>query len=166
MNTDLDALYSILGQEMALFEGLMGLLQKEKEIIVRNSLDDLHTSNNQKETILLKIRVLEETRIKIVEKISILLGKEGKELTLSGLSDVLEEPYKSRFIAFRTKMVAMVDSLREINKVNQFLVERSLQSINSFFSLLNLLGVSPQVYLPSGKMRTKEGQGGILSRKG
>lgn len=167
VNAELDELFSILHREMGLYQDLIGLLQQEKEIIVtRFSLEELHTCNNQKETILLKLNVLERARVGLLENLARLLNVSVEGLTLSGLARLAEEPYRPMLETCRAKMVSIAESLREISQINRILVERSLDSIRSFFSLLNLLGLCPQIYLPSGQIGSKNGQGALLSRTG
>jgi flagellar biosynthesis/type III secretory pathway chaperone len=165
-NEKLDELSSILCQETRLYQELIGLLQREKEAMIDLSLEDLHACNNQKQTLLLKLKVLENSRTAVLEKLSGWLGLPVSELTLSYLSDFATEPRRTALLRCRDQMGTVVESLQEVSQVNQILVERSLESIQDFFTVLQLLGGPVQVYLPSGRIALGERQGTILSREG
>lgn len=161
-----DNLLSILHQEIALYQGLSGLLHEERRVMAELSLEGLYLSNNQKETLLLRLKVLERARLELIDKIAPLIGLSQGEMTISGLIDRINDPQKSGLLSCYARLSSLVESIEEINHINGLLIEKSLSYIKGSISFLNSL-ISPlPLYMPTGLMKEEEKGGKILSKRG
>ena len=65
---------------------------KGKKPIVDSNHEELNETSREKENLFLKIRILEEKRLPVLEKLARNLGQPAQDLTLSKLSQLVQEP--------------------------------------------------------------------------
>ncbi|MDI6687671.1 MAG: hypothetical protein QME06_05545, partial [Desulfobacterales bacterium] len=86
MNDELHFLYeslvSVLRNEVDVYSKLHKCFLNEREILGGSSVDELYESNSRKETCILKARMVEEVRTKLVERIINVLNLDGKVLDM------------------------------------------------------------------------------------
>lgn len=166
VETLIDNLLSILHQEIALYQELYRLLHDERRVMTELSLEGLYISNNRKETLLLRLKVLERARLDLIDKIAPLIDLKHGEVTITTLISSVSDPGKGNLLSCYTRLSSLVESIEEINYVNGLLIEKSLSYIKGSISYLNSL-ISPlPIYMPTGLMRGEEKSGKILSRRG
>jgi len=81
----LDSLISLLKREINVYRELKASISQEKVILLKPSLESLLESNSKKETVVLKAKMLEEGRLKLVRKIAKMLDCEENEINLTVL---------------------------------------------------------------------------------
>lgn len=159
-------LISILHQEIALYQELYRLLHEERRIMTELSLEGLYSSNNRKETLLLRLKVLERARLDLIDKIAPLIDLLPGEITITSLINRIADPLKESLLSCYTRLSSLVESIEEINYINGLLIERSLDYIRGSISYLNSL-ISPlPLYMPTGMIKGDERSGKILSKRG
>ena len=87
----------ILQAEVTHHERLSLLMQQERQYVIKGDLEQLGESNKQKETIILEIRMLEEGRIKVIEKLANSNNINPAELNLKRLILMVPPPFQDRF---------------------------------------------------------------------
>ena len=163
MNELLEKFLALLEGETCLYESLLSVLQKEKRAVVNSALNDLNETVKEKENLALKIRILEEERIRTTEKLANSLGYPSHPLTLTDLSELVEEPYATRLGESRSILLSLTQSIQEINQSNRGLLSHSLELVKGSISLLNNLMHSNPVYYRSGQVQMGDQSGKILS---
>lgn len=159
-------LISILHQEIALYQELYGLLHEERRIMTELSLEGLYLSNNRKETLLLRLKVLERARLDLIDKIAPLIDLSPGEITITSLINRIADPLKGSLLSCYTRLSSLVESIEEINYINGLIIGRSLDYIKGSILYLNSL-ISPlPLYMPTGMIRSEERSGRILSKRG
>ncbi|MEW6587489.1 MAG: flagellar export chaperone FlgN, partial [Nitrospirota bacterium] len=98
MNNILSDLIRILEEEAALHQNLLSTVLKEREIVRSFAVDELYENNKLKETLILKVRLMEQGRQSLIARLY--QTKEGPR-TLSDVLDLAPEPYKSRFLELK-----------------------------------------------------------------
>ena len=83
MDELLDKFLGVLTGETELYRGLLHLLQEEKKAVVYAELKGLNETAKEKESLILKIRILEEERVNLLKKIAAVLGSPSPSLTLN-----------------------------------------------------------------------------------
>ena len=149
MVTDLS---DLLGKEYALYQSLLSLLQKERRIVVDCSATDLIQTNKEKENLVLKIRILEQSRQAIIEELAERMGLSSDELTLSTLEERLKEPFAGRLRTLRSKLSAVLQSIREANEENRVFLQHSVDFVKGSLALIRYLTVSSPTYVASGAL--------------
>ncbi len=161
----LDNLQTILLGEMDLYRELLLILQKEKEVMIDVSVDEIMKCIKEKETLALKLRMLEDSRIAVVKRLSDRLDIPEEDIKLSRLSEIVDEPYSSQFKRYSFDIRSLKRSIDEINQYNKEFIECSLASIRGSLSVLNLLNSPSPTYLQTGEVQGDEQNGKVFSTR-
>ena len=165
MNEIIQELITILDKELALYRRLLQLLREEKKIMVDYSIDDLGRSNMEKETIGLKLRLLEESRLMLMKRLSPYIDKEPEEITLDDLCEKAEDPLASEIAARRTALKAEIAGVREHNERNRALALHSLSHIQGMINLVRAMNSGSPTYEPTGSIKPPENRLGRVVRQ-
>ncbi len=158
-------LLGLLEGETDLYRSLLLALQKEKKAIVDSELVELNETSKEKENLLLKIRILEEQRLRMVERLAENLAYSPQGLTLAELSQLVEEPYSTRLKDCSSNLLALVQSIQEVNRGNRSLLTHSLELVRGSLTLLTTLIGSNSVYYKTGEIQLDDQSGRVLSGK-
>lgn len=165
MTVLLDAFIGVLENEIDIYQSLLLILQQEKEAVVFSKLRELNESSKEKENHILKIRILEEQRIKLLEKIAESLEYPSPQLTLANLIQIIAEPHATRLKNTYDILFALVQSIQEVNNSNKALIFHSLDLVKCSLALFNNLICPTSVYFRSGKVMQNAQQGVVFSGK-
>jgi len=140
------SLPNLIQKEVALLEELLSILRKDREAVIRGSadaLEELLESNKRKETLLLKLRMLEEGRRRLSARSS------REEESLGPLKE---------------KLRGLVEEIHRQGSRNRLLLEGSIHLIRTI--LTNLFGsLSPNPsYNAQGEMTPQQGAARIDGR--
>lgn len=164
MDDKFAGLMEILDKEVELLREFMVLLQRERQYMIDLSLDRLHECHNQKETIILNLKVLEDSRLDLIAAIN-----GSNQSTFPTLTMIIEKAparYKKGLDASRSNLRSLVDSIRELNQINGILADRAISYTRNSLSFLNRLIHQLPVYLPSGRMGQHNNAGRLVCKKG
>jgi hypothetical protein len=161
-----DSLLSVLSKEVDVYEELRTIVQEEKGLLRMPSLELLSSSNNKKETCILKARMLEEVRANIVKKIARNLDRNEKEINISILSLYTEERQTNALKSCQKSLLPLMQSIKKANEMNQGLLDYSLSYMkNSIIFIANLLSIGAG-YANTGKLNSRNTNGRILNKEG
>ena len=155
----------LLDGEESLYGSLLLTLQKEKRSVVDANIEKLTESTKEKENLFLKIRILEEQRLIMAERVSEMLGEPGRSLTLTQLSQRVEEPYATRIKDSQSSLLSLAQSIQEINESNKALLNHSLDLVKGSLNLLNDLLPSCPVYFRTGRIHARQHSGKVFEGK-
>jgi flagellar biosynthesis/type III secretory pathway chaperone len=161
----LEKLLGVLTGETELYRGLLQLLQEEKKAVVCAELKGLNETGKEKESLILKIRILEEERVKLLKKIAAAVGSPSPSLTLNELARSVKEPFTTRLTECSSTLLALLQSIQELNHTNKALLLHSLELVRGSMTLLNNVMAAHPVYFRTGKMQTGTATGKVLSGK-
>jgi flagellar biosynthesis/type III secretory pathway chaperone len=163
----LDSLIDLLKREIAVYRELQTTITQERVILLKPSLDRILESNSKKETVLLKAKMLEEGRLKIVKKIAKMLDLEEKEINLSTLISYADHDQEKDLIECQSILHGLVAKNREMNQNNKGLLDYSLQFLQGSVDFIHsLMSSASACYMPSGKMRPIARNGKIVKTRG
>jgi len=165
MELMLNDLLGLLEGEIGLYASMLLALQTEKKAIVDSNPTELNETSREKENLFLKIRILEEQRISLLEKLAQELGQPSQDLTLSKLSQLVQEPQATQLGECHSTFLSLAQSIQEINQSNKTLLTHSLDLLKGSLSLLSDLLSSNPVYYRTGKMEVGDQSGRLLSGK-
>ncbi|MBF0505272.1 MAG: flagellar protein FlgN [Nitrospirae bacterium] len=131
-----EELIDVLEKEFSLCAQLVGLLQKEKDVIVSLDPAALEELLSEKEAVSTNIRMCEEARERILDR----LGFKNK--TISQVAAVAADDYRDRLTGIASKFTSVIQSIMELNKLNGKLIEKSLYYIKTSYNFLNTFGVT------------------------
>lgn len=130
-----DDLIDVLEREFSLCTQLIELLQKEKDVIVSLDPKALEALLREKEAITNSIRVCDETREVILQK----LGFKSK--TISEVAEIAEDGYREKLTDIASKFKSVIHTISELNRFNSILIEKSLYYIKTSYNFLNTFDV-------------------------
>ncbi len=153
----LEDLQNLIRNQTELYTKLLDILRRENEIILDSAVDDLFANNKKKEVLILQIKLLDESCEQILEKIYTKVKNfEGKP-TLIHLIKILKEPHKAPLKAGYSKLIAIAQSVKELNADNERLIHGSLRAIKSSISFLVSCATSGgPIYENNGQYKTNK----------
>jgi len=163
MDLLLNKFFGLLEDITVLYRSLLSVFKKEKMAVLDSDLVSLNEAGKEKENIILKIRILEEQRIHMLERIAVFLNSSSQSLTLTKLSRLLAEPYSTRFKECSSDLLALSQTIKKENQSNKTLLMHSLELVRSSFSLLDNLIAPSYVYYRSGRIQENKKCGRVLS---
>lgn len=174
MNNELhflyDSLVSVLRNEVDVYTKLHKCFMNEKEILAGSSVDELDESNSRKETCILKARMVQEARTKLVERIINTLDLDGKALDKDkSLSTLLlhgDDTQKRELEECRSALKSLLMDINGLNERNRTLLDSSLFYVRKSIDFLGQLIYPSATYINTGKLKASSLNGKILSREG
>jgi len=176
MNNELhflyDSLIAVLRNEVDVYRKLHKCFLNERKILAESSVDELYESNSRKETCILRARMVEEARTKLVEKIINALNLDGKALNLEkdrSLSTLLpygDDSQKRDMEECRSALRYLLMEIHGLNDRNKTLVDSSLFYVRKSIDFLGQLIYPGATYLNTGRLKANNLNGKIVSREG
>jgi len=133
-----DRIKTILSEQIHGYRTLLEVLQRERECLVHLNPEGVETLAKEKDTIMLKLRLLEEERMRLVSAFAVEHGTTG-EMTLQRLHDVTGDASYSQL---RLQMISLLQAIAEFNEFNKILIERSVNFVRRTLSFLDASGLS------------------------
>ncbi len=156
-------LTSLLDEETELLEALLSVLQDENNALSCAKLNKLNETCKEKENLVLKIRILEEQRIHILQEFSEVSGCSPRIITLAGLSGLAEGDDSTRLTGCRSNLLSLAESIRDLNKSNRSLLNYSIGLVRTSLSFLDNF-ISPNLlYYNNGRLQTIDKSGRVFS---
>ena len=125
-----DGISTILTEQIRVYKILHTLLQNEKTCLLDVDAGGAGEIAKEKDTLLLRLRLLEEERIRLVRECF------GEQVSLRRLHELTGD---DAYLEIRSVLISLVQSIGELNEFNRVLIERSL---NYFKNMANFLGCS------------------------
>lgn len=123
-------LTEILDQNAELYEQMTEKTAEEKSVLDSASFERLSEIVKAKETIALKIKMLEETRAGLMEKIGKKLGRPPGEITLKELAEMPENSrYREKLTALRERLKKAGDTAMKVNDFNRGLIDKAMATV-------------------------------------
>lgn len=132
-------LKEVLKYQIKAHDELVSLLQKEREALMLFNPDEIERLAKEKDMVLMKIRLFEEERVKLLNHISY-INKIDENITLSKLVEITGD---QEFKELGLKLVSLIQSVIELNEFNRILIERSSKHVSNFLVFLENSGVEP-----------------------
>jgi len=162
----LDSLLGVMRKEIEAYGELAGAIESEKGVLAKPSLESLNASNSRKETCILKIRILEELRTRVLARIAASLGLEERNLHLQNLLPHARPDLRQALRACQTELRSLLARINEENRRNRALLDASLSGVRTTRHFMeNLIG-SGSTYMGSGELNNGGLSGRICSERG
>ena len=159
----LNKLVGLLAHTSELYQLLFAAVQKEKNAVVGLNLLQLNEACKTKDNLLLKLRILEEQREQLMDRLASVLNVAPHEISLSELSEMVPEPYAGQLRGCSKDLLSLIEKLQEANQQNKLLLSHSLELVHGSYNLLNhAMAVNP-VYYRSGDLQKNEQTGKLLN---
>jgi len=154
----------ILSRNIELYEQMAEQLEKERHDFVSHSVENLNKNLKRKETIVLKLTALEDTRQRVIRAVAKVLEVDKKELTLVKLIELATDPLKEQLANLRQKLKVVIEKTNELNYFNRGLIERLMKlNYNAAEQLQNLIEPD-ETYARHGKTGSNLKSGRIVEQ--
>ena len=155
----LKKLLGLLEHATELYQSLFAVVKQEKDAVVDLNLQQLNRACKAKDNLLLKLRILEEQREQLMDRLAADLDCAPQEISLTQLSQWVEEPYAGMLRERSANLLSLIQALQEANQQNKFLLSHSLELIQGSYNLLSNAMAANPVYYRSGDIQNKEQTG-------
>jgi hypothetical protein len=129
-----DAIKNILIEQVNGYRSLLILLQKERGYLLNLNSAGIETLSKEKDNLSLKLRLLEEERLRLLEQFSTENGVDG-EMSLNRLYDITGD---DAFKVIRLQFISLIQAISELNEFNRILIDRSLNFLRGATGVLDL----------------------------
>jgi len=160
------SLVEVLKKELIVYQELKEAIISEKKILKKPKLDEINHANAVKENIILKARMLEETRGNILKKISRNLDINVNGIKLMQLAEYAGYEQRKEIEIIRNELILISQEINALNEANKDLLNASMTNIKSSLDFINSIRSSQSVYLECGKMKSVEKNGIYLNKAG
>ncbi|MGB9441958.1 MAG: flagellar protein FlgN [Desulfobacterales bacterium] len=153
MEPMINQLLRVLERESELYQSMLTVIDQESKGAIRSDLNALTKAGEEKENILVKLRSIEEQRIRLVRETADALGYPPREFTLTMMSQLVGEPLAGRLSQAGTDLSTVLNVVKDANHRNKQLFEHSLELLRGSFNLLGELTQSDMVYYRTGNIQ-------------
>ncbi len=155
MESKIDQLIELIRNEENALGQFLECLTRQKEFIIQNKVDEFDETIHEVEEIIGKIRDFELGRMELVKSIAATTGSAEDDLTLTRLIELNLGESSIELKNLKQTLSGLVDRIKKANRVNQYLIKRSLsfiqKNIDWFIDDNNL----NFIYLADGKQKVK-----------
>jgi flagellar biosynthesis/type III secretory pathway chaperone len=141
----IDELIDILDKEQEVYNGLLPVAREKTQVIVNNDTVALQEITAKEQEAIDQVTALENKRVRVMEDISVVLGKKEKNLNLSTLIGLLDQQLneKKALSVLHDKLKETVNILAQINNRNKTLIQQSLEMIEFNMNFIQSTRMSP-----------------------
>lgn len=129
----LEAIKSILIEQINGYRSLMNILQRERAYLLNFNPMGLEGLSKEKDNLVLKLRLLEEERLRLIERFESETGIGGEK----GLNRLYEISGDNAFKIIRLQLISLIQAISELNEFNRILIERSLNYLRGATDILD-----------------------------
>jgi flagellar biosynthesis/type III secretory pathway chaperone len=123
-------LIELLEKHVKLHKGLLELATKKTEVLKKGDMEALSGIMKQEQKYIAAINQVERERVQVVEAMVNAAGKREYERTLTTCIELAEESERTVLERLKNELSAVVSELKNINLLNQQLIQQSLQFVN------------------------------------
>ncbi len=145
-----DKLLAILLETINMYQILLDLARKKREILVEVKPNELELITRQEEAIILNANKIEAARVGIIAEIAKLNGIEDNNITITSLIEQADLKNAQQLTDAISDIEKILHELDRLNKLNIELIQHSLNYVNYNINILAQT-VSEQTYAPQGK---------------
>ena len=158
MEALLQDLAAILEKEERCHGELADCLRQERRAVASRSLEALGSVSARKETLMLQLKVLQESRLQAVARLAAHAGLEGEgNVPLSTLAARIGGAWGEALERQRRRLEAAAQEVRRLNLENLELMERSLFYVQESLHFLTQFQAQGTTYSATGRMKEERG---------
>lgn len=159
----LNVLSDCVDRQLNLYRKLLDLFSAERSAVLASDLEELNRVLTDKELLLQHIRHAEHLRRQTAQEMAALLRIDETSLTISQLSERVDEPYASKIKDKGTCLQALIDEIQVASDRNRSLCLQALQFVSGSIKLLTMLSRPDTVYRATGRIHNDRHIGRMLS---
>jgi flagellar biosynthesis/type III secretory pathway chaperone len=151
--SSVETIKSILSEQVDGYRMLLEILQQERACLLKFSPVGVETLSKEKDTAVMKLRLLEEERVRVVRDYARNNGI-AETAVLRHLSETTRD---DEFQRLRLQLISLLQSIVELNGFNRILIERSAAVVKNALNFLSSCGcAAASTAQKSGAMISRE----------
>ncbi len=155
-----------LENQVKLYRTLLDIVRKEREILVAAKIDDLNENNKAKDACLVRLRTLENFRLKHAYELALAVGADVESPRLLEIATHLPGAHGEKLRSLHAALEVLIRRASEINKSNELLVQSALSSIGGAIDSIRETVQPKPTYARKGAMvASPEAGGHLVSRE-
>jgi flagellar biosynthesis/type III secretory pathway chaperone len=154
-----------LDDQIRVYRHLLDVVRKEKDILISANLDDLNENNKTKEAMLLKIKTLEATRIKVASDFSVMLGLSPDQPRLLDMAAQIADPHSEKLRTLHAVLDLLLKRIQEFNRQNETLVQSALNNITGAMKAIRDTLQEKPTYQRKGEIAGATTSGQLVSKE-
>ncbi|MBI5665821.1 MAG: flagellar protein FlgN [Nitrospirae bacterium] len=128
------AIISILQEQIKTYKEFHDLLNRERVCLVKIDSEKVDEISKVKDTVVMKLRLLEEERQRLIKQYA---EDNGFEMDIN-LDKLGHLTGNNAFHELRSQLLSLLQSIEEMNRLNSILIDRSLNHIKTSTNFFNL----------------------------
>ncbi|MBO6215565.1 MAG: flagellar protein FlgN [Lachnospiraceae bacterium] len=141
-----EELLGILETEKKGYDQLFDLSVSKREAIVNRDLQKLESTAEKEQLIADSLKNLENKRVRVLKDMAVVLGKDGENLTVTQVIDMLKkQPEEQKALTkARDVLVESASKMQFMNNQNEVLLKQALELVEFDLTLFKSLKQAPE----------------------
>ena len=141
-----EELTSVMEQETALYDRILGLNESKRDAITTRNSEKLEKITAEEEGYLFSLRELEQKRMRALNDMATVLGHDGETITVNNVIEILKDKPKEQeaLKVARQNLIEKAKELRYWNDQNQNLLKVALEMVDFDLTLFKSLKQAPE----------------------
>jgi len=143
-DTDIQSLLAemlkVLNLEFRQYCNLLDLLHDQRNCFSSGDIESFEGIGKQQETVILKIKMLEEARRHIVSRLAHYYGIPSDECTLAVLTTLVDDPLRGEIARRRNEAQSIIGQLEAARDGNAYLIRHTLHYVTSVLRIFTSPG--------------------------
>lgn len=144
------------------YRSLLEIVRKEKEILVSSKLEDLNENNKAKDAMLVRIRSLENQRMRCSRELAHMVGADVEQPRLLDIAVHCPVVWGDKLRNMHSVLDLLVRRVADVNKQNEELVQAALSNITGAMDAIREELNPKPVYARQGAIAAQKSDGGHL----
>ncbi|MCR4611038.1 MAG: flagellar protein FlgN [Lachnospiraceae bacterium] len=142
----MDELLGVLRQEKQGYVTLAGFAEEKRECIIKGDVDKLDAISEKEQDETAVLKNLEHKRVKILKDMAVVLGKDGEEISISNMIEMLERQpgEQAKLIQAKDELVQQASEMQLANQQNEILLRHAMEMVEFDLTLLKSLKQAPE----------------------
>lgn len=159
-----DKLTVALNQILEIYQALLQLSQKKKEILIAAKPQELEKVTKQEEMLIIQAGKLEKVRLTVMQELVTELGISSEQAVLSELIKYADSTTAVKLNEIFQAFTEITGELNNLNELNEKLIRQSLEFVNYNINILSQ-SKADTTYAPQGQDSTGKPGRTILDAK-
>ena len=142
----MEELLGVLRQEKQGYINLTELSEEKRVCIIKGDVDTLDAISEKEQNETSDLKNLENKRVNILKDMAVVLGKDGEDITISAMIEMLERQpsEQAKLIQAKDELVAQASQMQIANQQNEILLRHAMEMVEFDLTLLKSLKQAPE----------------------
>jgi flagellar biosynthesis/type III secretory pathway chaperone len=157
-----DELSDCLENLVKIYRHLLELVRKEKDILVQSRLEELNENNKAKDALVIRVRSLENARLKCARDLALAVGADHEQPRLLDIATRCKTEWAAKLQNLHSVLELLMKRVSEVNKQNEELVQAALRNITGAMEAIKGDLQPKATYARQGQLAEAKDEGGHL----